>query len=379
LALAGALAPAAAAWAEEPPPVLTYDALDDIDYWRNTTGGVAVGDTTLNKLRLAASFDATRWGRPGLRAHIQVFKTDGELLSESRTGDIQTASNIEALSTWRLMDAWVEQGFDDKGLVRVGLMDLNLDFDSVDPAGLFLNSSHGIAPDLSQTGLNGPSIFPVSSLGLEGVWNPSAALSLKAAVFDGVPGDPAHPKTFASIKLSERDGALVIGEAAWKPAKDVQVSLGVWGYTADFERIRGGPPQHGQAGAYAFVEGPIGRGWSGWMRAGFADADVNPIGGYLGAGLVRSGMFGRKDDQAGIAVAHAALGDPIRQRDGLPAAETSFEATYRLQIGPHVALQPDVQWIVHPALRPGLANALAVGLRVSVWYRRPADSPADDD
>src|SRR5258706_10566666 len=153
-----ALASGAPARAEESPPPLTLSVVETIDFWRNTQGGVQIGDTTLNKLLVSATFDGSSLGRPGFRAHVQVFKTNGESLSGSRTGDIQTASNIEALSVTRLMDAWVEQGFADKGLVRAGLMDLNFDFDSIEPAGLFLNSSHGIAPDLSQTGLNGPSI-----------------------------------------------------------------------------------------------------------------------------------------------------------------------------------------------------------------------------
>ena len=38
-----------------PPPVLAFEAIETIDYWRNTHGGVKIGDTTLNKLRLAGA------------------------------------------------------------------------------------------------------------------------------------------------------------------------------------------------------------------------------------------------------------------------------------------------------------------------------------
>jgi porin len=381
LATALALACAASARAEEAAaPPFTLDVLETVDFWRNTQGGVAVGDTTLNKILVSASFDGERIGLSGIRAHIQVFKTNGESLSGGRTGDIQTASNIEAPSVTRLMSAWVEHGVGDKGLLRAGLMDLNLDFDSIDPAGLFLNSSHGIGAEIAQTGQNGPSIFPVSSAGVEGIWTPSPRFALKAAVFDGVSGDPAHPKAFVRVRLARSDGVLVIAQGDWKPADGVQVSLAAWGYTAQFDRIApGAPPQHGQGGVYAFVEGPLGHGWTGWVRGGFADADVNPIGGYLGAGVVRTGLFGRKDDQMGLSVAHAALGSPIRRRDGLPSAETTVEATYLLQVTGAVALQPDVQFIRHPAGGAGLPDALAVGLRVIVAFKHPADSPADYD
>ena len=190
-----------------PPPVLAFEANETIDHWRNTHGGVKIGDTTLNKLRLAATFNGAGAGLSGWRAHVQLFRTNGESLSAGRLGDIQTASNIEAYSVTRLMDAWVERDFGAASLVRVGIMDLNLDFDSIDPAGLFINSSHGIAPDLSQTGANGPSIFPEGALGVETIWTPRPALSLKLAVFDGVPGDPAHPTAFAAVRLSAKNGA----------------------------------------------------------------------------------------------------------------------------------------------------------------------------
>lgn len=361
------------------PPPLTFEALETVDFWRNTEGGLKVGDTTLNKLRLSATFDGARAGLPGWRAHVQVFRTNGESLSGGRLGDIQTASNIEAYSVTRLMDAWVERDFA-KGLVRVGVQDLNLDFDSIDTAALFINSSHGIAPDLSQTGQNGPSIFPEGALAVEGIWNPTFKLSLKLGVFDGVPGDPAHPKAFVAVKLSRADGALVIGEADYKPAAGTVLALGAWGYTADFDRIApGARPEHGQTGAYGFAQVQLNTHWSGWVRAGVADDQINPIGGYLGAGVVRTGVFSRAGDQFGFAIAHAMLGDPIRRRDGVPAAETSFEATYALQIRPWFTLQPDVQYIVHPASQPGLPNALAVGLRVIVDFKNPPNAANNDD
>ena len=73
------------------------------------------------------------------------------------------------------------------------------------------------------------------------------------------------------------------------------------------------------------------------------------------------------------------LGDPIRRRDGLPSAETSIEAAYALPVRPWLTLQPDVQYIVHPASQPGLPNALAIGLRVIVDFRTPSSAPFSDD
>lgn len=359
---------ASAALADEPAAPVVVTVHDTLELWRNTAGGLEVGDTQLNKFQIAVDLDGSAVNAPGWTGRLFYFRTNDEHLSGGRVGDIQTVSNIEALGTDRLMVAWVERRFGQTAALRLGLQDLNADFDSIDPAGLFIDSSHGIGPDLSKTGLNGPSIFPVSALGARISWSPARSITLRAAAFDGVPGDPDHPKAFVAVKLSRRDGALLIGQADWAFAKGAQASFGAWTYTAAFDRIdRPGERQHGWAGAYAFAEGPLpgAPAWSGWVRLGVSDPDVATVAAYLGFGVVRAGPFrSRPDDRWGLAVARAGLGGPIRRRDGLPAAETTFEWTYSAQVSRAFAIQPDVQYVRQPASRPGLPDALVVGLRV---------------
>jgi hypothetical protein len=121
----------------------------------------------LNKLQIAAFLSGDHFGLPGWKAHAQLFRFDGQSLSQN-LGDIQTADNLEAPPVTRLFEAWISRqwGRDNRSLtLRAGLIDLNSQFDSVDPASLMINSSHGIGPDLSRSGQNGPSIYPVSALG----------------------------------------------------------------------------------------------------------------------------------------------------------------------------------------------------------------------
>lgn len=357
---------------------LSVTLRDTLDVWRNTQGGLKVGDTQLNKLQIAVTLDGDALGHPDWKAHVQYFRTNGERLSGGRAGDIQTASNIEALSTDRLMELWLEREVWSAGAVRVGLMDLNADFDSIAPAALFVGSSHGIAPDLSHSGLNGPSIFPVSAFGVHGVWTPRQDLTLRAAAFDGVPGDPGHPKAFAHVRLSRQDGVLLIAQADWAFAKDTQASLGTWRYTTDFDRLdQPGRRQHGEGGVYAYVEGPLPTApdWKGWVRLGVADPDVAVVAEYTGFGLVREAPFkGRPDDELGLAVARAGLGSPARRDARLPDAETAFELAYHYQLNSRFALQPDLQYIVHPASRAGLKNALLIGLRATLVFKTPVDA-----
>ena len=70
----------------------------------------------------------------------------------------------------------------------VGLYDLNTEFDALESAGLFLNSSQGIGPEFAQSGLNGPSIFPTTTLGLRAKWAPGSRFYLESVVLNGLAG-----------------------------------------------------------------------------------------------------------------------------------------------------------------------------------------------
>jgi porin len=384
-ALASALSLAGAARADEapaqPPPALTLNLLENLDLWENTGGGLRAGGTVLSKLRVSATWNAARLGDPGFKAHVQMFAVNGRPFSGDFVGDIQTLSNIEAPTSVRLFDLWAEQAFGDKGSLRVGLIDVNKDFDINSPVGLFIASSDAIGPDISKSGQNGPSIFPVTSFGARVLWTPVKWFTFRGGVFDGVSGDPAHQEAFVKVRLRSSDGALLIGQADWNFADQAQVSLGAWGYTAPTLRIDPARPgAERQAGVYAFIDGPITKSLSAWVRGGITNAAVEPVSSFLGAGVVWNAPFpSRKNDQAGLAVASAGLGGPARRVLGLPDAETSIEATYLFTVNDKVSLQPDVQYIVHPASAPHLPDALVIGLRISLTGQWPAGSTDTDD
>jgi porin len=55
---------------------------------------------------------------------------------------------------------------------------------------------------------------------------------------------------------------------------------------------------------------------------------------------------------------------------GLPVrdAELAVEITYRAQITPWLAIQPDVQRVVHPGTDPGIPDATVCGTRIEVRF-----------
>lgn len=354
----------------KPPPTFSLSARDTVDLWDDATGGVERSTVMLNKLQIAGTVQGDALGLAGFSVHAQVFRTDGASLSR-RVGDIQTVDSIDAVPVTRLFEAWVEKrlGDDDRSIaLRVGLIDLNADFDAIATGSLFVNSSHGIGADLSRSGLDGPSIYPMSATGARLSFLPSKKWTFRVAAFDGVSGDPNRPKAFVAERLAPSDGALLVGQVDYRLCDSAKIEAGLWHYTSTTPPILAavGRGLHDQGG-YASVEGPIpgAKDWSAWARLGFASADTQIIDRYAGLGIVRTGPFkGRKDDHIGLAIAQAHIGAPGRETLGLPQAETTIEASYQLKVGNSFAAQPDLQYVIHPAAESGVRSALVFGLRL---------------
>jgi porin len=359
------------------------------DVWHNSRGGIREGTRYLDNLDLTAKVDAEKLlGWRGATLFAYALYNNGEGMSRDLTGDFQSASNIEIdVRAGRLYEAWIEQRFaKDQASVKIGLYDLNSEFDGQQTGALFINSSQGIGPDFSQSGENGPSIFPVTSLALRGDYRFKGGWLVRAAVLDGVAGDPNHPKRFAAIELGHGDGALLVGDVERELGR-YRAVIGYWRYTAQFDDIlataRAGHPVRGGGndGVYMTLERrfvPVDQqtdsGLRGWLRLGFANDHYNPLDHFFGGGLVYTGPFKRRaEDQVGIAFGWAHFGKPYRRAGALKGNpslnfELSIEGTYRAVVNRWLTLQPDLQYIVNPGAVPGRRNALLFGLRTQVGF-----------
>lgn len=331
------------------------------DWFDNLDGGLQSDDRFLYNVDLYTRFNLSHTDS----VYIHGSYNNGEAFSGDVVGDTQVVSNIEADDATRLYQLYYEHGSEnaEQGFL-FGLWDLNSRIDVIPPAGLFINSSHGIGAEYALSGERGPSIFPVTSLALYGHYRFNSRFKLRAAIVDGVPGDPDKPHR-TDIRLSRDDGALLAVEAEYKLGESWTATTGAWQYTSKFERIDGGGKEFGN-GIYASVYGPlISPGLSGWVRYGVAADDVHEIGRYFGSGLVLDNLPGALDDSLGVAAAAAFASDAFRNR-GASRAETSVELTYSVQVTPWLRLQPNIQYIFNPGLDAELDDALAVGCRVEL-------------
>ncbi len=287
---------------------------------------------------------------------------NGNTLSETHVGDSQTISNIDNSKMVRLYEVWYDLPLvDGKGSLKVGLLDLNAEFDAIDTAGLFINSSHGIGPDFSQTGENGPSIYPNTSLAVRYIHTEEDNFDIRVGIFDAVPNDPDRPKHH---KFSLNEGALLAAEVNKYFHNGLRFGVGVWNYTDKFPRLED-PLQEegGNWGGYFMLEGQLNDSINGWARYGLVNKDsINEVSNYFGAGLVHNNFLGRENDQLGFALARANPGKSVPEG----VSETNLELTWRLQVNDWLALQPNFQYVLHPGYDPLVEDAFVIGLRLEV-------------
>ena len=376
--------PSFSAMSQFVPDGISTELVYTSDLYRNTSGGAETGSRYLQNLDLTATVDVEEmFGVGSGEIFVYVLYNDDTTLSDL-VGDLQVASNIEADQGWRLYEAWWDGSITDNLSLRAGLYDLNSEFDAIETAGYFNNSSHGIGADYSQSGQNGPSIFPLTSAAVRLAWSPRDAMILRYALLDGVPGDPADADAFVSAEIRNGEGLLHAIEIENTLTSGLRTGVGLWRYTSEFEKINeisGGQPvtSTGNQGVYAFVDSPIYRSENGvWIdafaRYGIANQDFNQLSSYLGFGAVAGGILNsRPDDIIGFAVATAFNGDDYKNLNNgmVDDHETAIELTYSAQLSGNLRIQPDIQYIINPGTDPSTKNSLVVGLRFELGFISP--------
>lgn len=339
------------------------------DLVMNMRGGEDTEGAWLGRADLTARIDGNAFGIDGATAFLDLMLTHGRDFSGEVVGDAQVVSNVQADNSLRPVEAWLSIPLGRGGAsVKAGLVDLNTEFDVQRVGAFFLNSSHGVGPEFSQSGLNGPSIFPATATAVI-VTAEQPAWSVRLGLFDAVAGSRADPRRVA-FRLPGETGALLIGEVDFKLAPRTNAQVGLWTYTSRFDAIAefeaDGRPRRLRAsnGVYGMVESRLAGDegsdmLEGWVRVGVANDRVNPIAIYLGGGLTYGGEGGRY----GASVAHARLGGPARQQRGLDHAETAIELSYEHALGPYLTVQPDLQYIVNPGWFPQRRDALVAAIR----------------
>jgi porin len=379
--------------------ILIYDA----ELISNLAGGIQRGSTYEGVGQAQFTFNLSRFGGwHGASAYFFIAGIHGGQ-PEPLVGDLQGVSDLEAPPMLRVQELWLQQNaLGNRVSFLAGRYDVNSEFYIVRSGELFLNSSFGLGAEFGLSGFDGPSSFPNTALGSRLALKPTPNSIWRFAVVDAVPFDRpeggVHP--FAS-----GDGVLLVSEVGLLSREDTtgapirrrfligrgrtraytsKLAVGAWYYTARFpdlsDTLANGQPvlRHGSRGAYLLVDESVlagrknPRSLSMFLQLGIGDRRVNEIGSYTGAGITLQGPFlSRPKDEIGLGVASAHVGSHYRESPqslGLADGETAIELTYAAQLSGSFALQPDLQYIVHPGATRARKNALVLGLRAEVTY-----------
>lgn len=394
------------------------------ELWRNTDGGLGTGTAYNGRFQFSLDADLEKlFNWKGATFHASVLQIQGSGFSGQYLGNIMGVSNVDALSSTRLFEIYIEQVLGDgQSSIRFGQLSAGSEFAISDNGSLFLNSTFGwpalFAADLPS---GGPA-YPLATPGVRVKWVPNDEWTVLLGLFNGNPapccGDPQEENKYG-LNFIVDEGVFLIGEvaysyntsetAAWLPGT---VKVGAWYNSNSFDDqvydIFGFPlvspasiglPNQIQ-GDYAFygiidqmiwrMPGTKDKGISVFGRVTGAPSAQNQIGFYWDGGVTFKGVIpGREDDSFGVAFGNARVTNAAQQADWytglyngtyypIRSSETVLEVTYSAQIMPGWTVQPDFQYIWNPGggvLNPNdpfgltlVKNAAVFGVRTTINY-----------
>lgn len=104
------------------------------ELWTVASGGIERSSRYLHNFDLTLEWDLSKSGLDGGTLFIYGLSNNKSELTGDIVGDLQTVSNIDNGEVYRLEEAWYQQEFS-SGRVKLGLIDLNSEFDAIDSAG----------------------------------------------------------------------------------------------------------------------------------------------------------------------------------------------------------------------------------------------------
>jgi porin len=393
------------------------------DGFANPVGGVKQGPGYDGRFGTIIDADLQKLvGWSGATFHASIHQIFGTQFSAVNLDNLMLVSGIEAPTSTRLFNLWIEQQFANQLNLRVGQFTAAQEFMVSDNADLFVNSTFGwpllASADLPSGGPNYPEATPGARLQIA----VTDHLAFRAAIFDGNPAGPgignpvfrdphglafrvsdppffiaefeyehghAGPGATVVDRNQEGDfGAANVARATPGSTLPGSINLGAWINAGTFPDQRfnaqgallaaaaGTPPQHQDNDAiYGVVDqmlwrvpGAGERALNFFMRAMAAPGDRNLIDAYADGGFTFKGPLERRNnDLAGIGFAVGRISPAVAAFDnnlagalGRPYPVRDYEAVVELTYQWRLA----EKWFVQPDLQ-------SFSTRAAIFRTRP--------
>ncbi len=336
----------------------------------NFSGGIKTGTAYLGMATIRMGFDAEKaklW--KGGFFFTNLANTHGDKPSETMIGDFQVASNIEAGDHTYIQELWYAQQLRNLKII-VGLQDLNVEMANSEHGALYRNSSFGVHSTISN---NVPApVFPLTSPGITFSWNFLPKWNWHTAIYDGTPLDFDRNPHNLIWNFSPQDGVLIVNELQREaifydhPKGNYKLGSYFHDHKLTDQEIADGLSGVNY-GFYAVADQMIcekneKQGIGIFAQVSFSPKVQNDHSYYFGGGVNCYGIDKRENDVLGLAVAHAGFRHEKKE-------ETIIELTYKAVLGEYIYLQPNFQYIIHPAgTGEVLKNASVVTLRFGLNF-----------
>jgi len=409
-------------WLEE--RGVTFGLVHTFDLMSNVTGGIRRGTVGGGKLEGMIGIDLEKLaGVEGLSFYANAFQLHGNNgPGRNLVGNLNTISNIEALPTTRLSEAWLEQSlFGGKGSIRAGQLVVDTEFLFSQYFSFFISSDWPTNPAVNIP--SGGPAYPLSTPGVRFKLDPTPQTTFLLAVFNGDPAgqcgadDPEKCNRYG-LNFRVNDPPFVISEVQYRYNQDAKakdpaggIRLGGWHHFGRFNDLRfdidglslANPLSNGIArqfrgnsGIYAVYDQQLYRpagadansGVLWFTRVAYSPPDRSLVDLYVDGGLIFSKMIAsRPDDAFGASFLYSHISKRARGLDldtrlftgllvPLRDYELSIDISYSASIMPGWTLEPNLQLIVHPGGNiplPGsktqaIGNATIIGVRSTIKY-----------
>ena len=252
------------------------------------------------------------------------------------SAELQSASNLSANSELRLSNLSFEQKFNPQLTGRVGIMDLNDYFNVTEQAVGLLNASFGISPSLTANTQTNTYPYPGFGAMLD---RTSDIVGTRIGLFQG------NPKRQTTVF---NKGSMILAEV-YKSINIFTFKGGIWHYQQSDSKIGAS-----NSGVYVIAQtewkNANGKPRGAFLQFGSAPKTSNTVLHTVGVGFVA--------DALSLGLTQVFINDV--------GYETIYEATYAFEITKQLTLNPDIQYIVHPAGK--YRNAVVGIIRLSFTF-----------
>ncbi len=375
---------------------VTFSLEHQAEGWANVSGGRERGGVYTGLLEGGVKLDLEKLvGWKGATFYNRWMVPYGRDLSSERVGNLFTVSNAAGYPSLFLYELWLEQELMDGALsIRIGQLAADEEFAGSKHGSLLLNAAFGWPFFLSENLPNGGPAFPRGTLGARIAVRIGDGVTLQSAIYQGDPFEPGDSGHGMKWRPGGETGYLLMNEAQfrWNHEEKAEglageVKGGFWYHTSevaspDVASTRRFPGTYGFYGVIDQMLYRLGepsesspdRGVAWFARVAVNPQEQNVLGFYVDTGVSCTGwLASRREDTVAIGFACGRLTRGARQTligEGSRGVgeEMLVELTYRCQVTPWLAVQPDLQWIIHPGATRDFGNAVVVGIRSTITF-----------